>query len=267
MNTTSPIAFVYSGNNTYHIYVSRQPDGKPILGQLTQTVPNDYTGTILEDLFPVEEQLIYESLFSTSHYHEISVVDAIVELCFEHRISSIFWEGTKTAFNPKWVFYSPKKNRIIDYLRAETGHTHYTDRSFVQLRNDYPDLIVVPVAFAEEHKLDACLADASLFSENLDAPGLDVNAIPSSEAKAKLYKTARLASHTITAMIRNQENAQYRTRLKYDQQSLSTKCFGAQFQRLQLNIATGRMEPVFNLRESDGSFFGYLFEKDLLLCL
>lgn len=97
--------------------------------------------------------------------------------------------------------------------------------------------------------------------------GMRIEEVPSNEAKARLFKTARLAPATINHILLSQEIAQSTARDKYDWQSLSEKCFSVEFQSMRQNTYTQRMEPVFNLREADGTFFGYYYESALHLCL
>lgn len=267
MLPTSPIAFVEFGNCTYRIYVSRQQKGQIILGQLKYVTPNDYSGTALDCLFPSYEELVYESQFSTNAYHEIQVVDAIVELVFHHRIASPFWDGTKTEFNPQWVFFSPSLNRSIDNLRSETGNTYSTDQSFSQLRQTYSDLIVIPQTLVDDLKLtDLC----EEFNESLqDAFYRDIQSYhaPSSERKARLFKTCCLTPHVICNLIREQTSAGYKSRPKLDPQTLLKKCFGVEFLQMHFNVTNKQSEAVFNIRDPDGTFFGYFFESDLILSL
>lgn len=150
MKQTSPIAFVEEGNSFYHVYVSRSLDTLLINCQVKQVIPNDYTGTSLEALFPAAQQCVYESAFSANSYHEIRVVDAVVELCFGQIISSPSCEGTRTGFNGHWVFFSPNHVRIVDHVRPETGRSYTTWETFEQVRRRYPDLQILPDSAARE---------------------------------------------------------------------------------------------------------------------
>lgn len=152
MQHTIPIAFVESDNHFYHIYVSRLPDNL-LLCEIRHQIPNDYTGTSLAKLFPTSEVLFYESAFSPAIYNELTVVDAAVELCFGLFMSSPSLDGTATCFNDQWCFYSPSFH-YTQVIRAETGKTYDTDRTFEQERNRYPDLKIIPLAVAESHKFE-----------------------------------------------------------------------------------------------------------------
>lgn len=93
-------------------------------------------------------------------------------------------------------------------------------------------------------------------------------AIPSGEEKARRFRTAMLKQSTIDHLLLNQEMAQSSfSSEKHTQESLSAKCFSAAFLEMRLNTEHDHNEPIFALREPNGTFFGYFYESALHLCL
>lgn len=93
-------------------------------------------------------------------------------------------------------------------------------------------------------------------------------AIASSEEKARLCRTAMLTQTTIDHILLNQELAQsVFPAEKHTQETLSGECFSAEFLGMRLNKQKDVHEPVFTLREPDGTFFGYFYESALDLIM
>lgn len=91
--------------------------------------------------------------------------------------------------------------------------------------------------------------------------------VPSTETKARLFKTARFTQKSIDEILAHQVMGQSTVRVKHSQQSLSDMCFSVTFKGMTRNAQLDCVEPWFHLYESDGTFFGYFFESALHLCL
>ena len=91
--------------------------------------------------------------------------------------------------------------------------------------------------------------------------------IPSSEEQARRFNSAMLKQSTIDQILTSQETQGCIQSQRHTQQSLSDKCFSAAFLTMQQSSQMNCSEPIFTLRQLNGSFFGYFSESALHLCM
>jgi hypothetical protein len=141
--TTTPLAFVCHENNRYHVYALRTEVRIEV--KVTLVIPNDYTKTNLEMLFPSYEEEVYSLSFPDFSRNEIEAVRYVVNYLFDQVMSSIETYGTGTKFNSDFVYYSPSRKTTIDCLHWFTGLTMYCQKNYDDVISDYSDAVLLNV--------------------------------------------------------------------------------------------------------------------------
>lgn len=139
----NPLAFVHHQNQVYHVYALRTKICIHVT--VKKIIPNDYTGTTLEEIFPPDEEEVYSLTFPDLVRNEIEAVRYVVNFLFDQVMSSIETYGTGTRFNSDFVYYSPSRLTTIDTIHWFTGLTMYCQKTYATVVEEYSDAVLIHV--------------------------------------------------------------------------------------------------------------------------